>query len=302
MKREYTDPQKEPNSAASPAAAIFPNISHERHPHHFIPPYSSPLHFHQQPFQFQIAASRDGDDESCSGAATPNPTHSQPDPVNNNNDGASIEVQRRPRGRPPGSKNRLKQPVVITCEPDPIMTPSILEIPNGVDVVYALQNYSSRRNTSLSILSASGSVANVTIRQQSPNSSSAVTFQGRFDILSLTATFIAPSSHAYIPAGALNVAISLSVPQGQIIGGIVAGPLIASGTVFIIAAAFSNPSFLRLPVEDEAGRSNNATSSGGNEGQSPSAAASGDNDNNNNYNSCSLATDVIWAPTTRQPY
>lgn len=39
-----------------------------------------------------------------------------------------------------------------------------------------------------------------------------------------------------------------------------AGELIASGTVFVVAASFGNMAFLRLPEEDD------ATSSGGNEG------------------------------------
>ncbi|CAM8945765.1 unnamed protein product [Rhodiola kirilowii] len=320
MKREFTDSKKESNpnntSAASPTAAIFSNL--HRHPqhHHLLnphQPYSSPIHFHhqqQQPFPFPVI-SRDVDEESSSGGAanTPNPNHSQPDPKGS--DGASIEVQRRPRGRPPGSKNKPKPPVIITREPDPIMSPYILEISNGVDVVDAVAKFSRRRNTGLCILSASGAVANVTVRQPSPNSSSTVTFHGHFDILSLSATFLTPTTQSNLPTANLNVAISLSIPQGQIIGGIVAGPLTAAGTVYVIAASFSSPSFQRLPVEDEATRNNNnTTASGGHDQQSP-PGASGDNNNNNSGGggepgaaiySCNLPSDVIWAPTARQPY
>uniref|UniRef100_A0A7N0USM3 PPC domain-containing protein n=1 Tax=Kalanchoe fedtschenkoi TaxID=63787 RepID=A0A7N0USM3_KALFE len=329
MKREYNDSKKESTnaSAASPTAAIFSNL--HRHPHHhLLQPYSTPVHFHhhqqqqQQPFPFPVV-SRDGDDESSSGGGgggnvsgsgntpgrrTPAPTHSQPCPKDCN-DGASIEIQRRPRGRPPGSKNKPKPPVIITQEPDPIMSPYIIEISNGIDVVDAVAKFSRRRNTGLCVLSASGAVANVTIRQPSPNSASTVTFHGRFDILSLSATFLTPAVQAQLPSAALTVAVSLSIPQGQIIGGIVAGPLTAVGTVYVVAASFTSPSYQRLPLEDEAPRLNNTTSS--NDQQSPSAA-SGDNNNNSNagggesgtlaiYN-CNMASDVIWAPTPRQPY
>ncbi|KAI3897880.1 hypothetical protein MKX03_007098 [Papaver bracteatum] len=39
--------------------------------------------------------------------------------------------------------------------------------------------------------------------------------------------------------------------QGQVVGGAVVGALIASGLVVIMAASFMNPTFDRLPLDDE---------------------------------------------------
>lgn len=326
MKREYTDP-KNHNNTNNPQP-MFSNL-----PRHLLQPYSTssspPIHLHhhqhQHPFPFSVV-SRDDEISSTGGGGggggvnitaviTTQPPNSDPT-RKKDNDGASIEVQRRPRGRPPGSKNKPKPPVIITREllPDPIMSPYILEISNSADVIDSIAKFSRRRNTGLCILHASGAVANVTIRQPSPNSSSAVTFHGRFDILSLDATFLSQTTSSQITgsnANNLNVAVSLSIPQGQIIGGIVAGPLIAAGTVYVIATSFSNPSFQRLPLEEDETtmknvnsitNTNQTTSSGG------QSASAGDNNNGGGggmySNSCNIATgsDVIWAPPARQPF
>lgn len=166
-------------------------------------------------------------------------------------EGASIEVARRPRGRPPGSKNKPKPPIIITRETNECsMQPHVLEVPGGMDVVDAISSFSRRRSIALCVLSGSGTVANVTLRQPSTNPGATVTFHGRFDIVSISATFFPPSSLP--PTGNCNgFSISLAGSQGQIVGGFVAGPLIAAGTVVVVAAAFTSPSFHRLPVEDE---------------------------------------------------
>ena len=52
-------------------------------------------------------------------------------------------------------------------------------------------------------------------------------------------------------------------PGGQILGGIVEGPLIASGTVYIVAALFNNPSYHRLTMEDKKEGEDNARHSAG---------------------------------------
>lgn len=161
-------------------------------------------------------------------------------------DGASIEVSRRPRGRPPGSKNKPKPPVVITRDSTTIMRPFILEISTGNDVVDALSVYSRRRNFGVSIISAKGSVANLTFCQPSSTTTTAnstVTFQGRFEILSISGTLFPPSFSG-------SFSVSVAGPRGQIVGGIIAGPMVAVGTVTVIAAIFEEPEIVRLPREE----------------------------------------------------
>ncbi|RWW73703.1 hypothetical protein BHE74_00018409 [Ensete ventricosum] len=175
-------------------------------------------------------------------------------------DGSTIEVVKRPRGRPPGSKNKPKLPVVITreAEPSAAMRPHVLEIPMGHDVADSLAGFSRRRNLGICVLSGTGAVANVTLRQPhyggaplSAGAPATIVFRGRFEILSISATFLPPAMEALCPAAAGGLSISLAGPQGQVVGGTVAGPLLAAGMVVVVAAAFSNPTFHRLPVEDD---------------------------------------------------
>nr|KYP47258.1 Putative DNA-binding protein ESCAROLA [Cajanus cajan] len=231
---------------------------------------------------------------------TPDDHHARPNAASASaSDGATIEVVRRPRGRPPGSKNKPKPPLVITREPEPAMSPFILEIPGGSDVVEALARFSRRKNTGLCVLSGSGTVANVTLRQPSVTPGATVTFHGRFDVLSLSATLLLQASPAIAPSA---FAVSLAGPQGQIVGGLVVGRLTAAGTVFVIAASFNNPSFHRLSSEEEA--QNNSPSGGG--GESPAVSGGGAESGHvpaeSCMYSCHLPSDVIWPPTARAPF
>lgn len=261
--------------------------------------FQNPL---QQTHPFQL--SREEDDTKSSSAPPAASKKSRPSEGNGGGDGASIEVVRRPRGRPPGSKNKPKPPVIITREPEPAMSPYVLEISGGNDVVEVLSQFSRRRNVGLCVLTGSGTVANVTLRQPSTNPGATVTFHGRFDILSISATFLPQTMSYNLPSSANGFTISLAGPQGQIVGGAVAGSLLAAGTVFVIAASFNNPAYHRLPGEET------SNSASGNEGHSPPTKVSGGDAGHPPHQgessgismySCHLPSDVIWAPTARQP-
>ncbi|KVH99697.1 AT-hook motif nuclear-localized protein 28-like [Cynara cardunculus var. scolymus] len=222
------------------------------------------------------------------------------------NDGASIEVVRRPRGRPPGSRNKPKpQPLVafITQEPDSLMSPYVLEVPGGLDIIAAVTRFCNHRNTGLCVLSGCGTVSSVSFRQPTTT----ITFHGCFELLSISATVLSSTSppSAVMTPFANRFAISLAGPQGQTVGGAVTGPLIAVGTVYLVAASFNNPLYHRLPMEEEKDehiRSSNGGSvsvSGGVDGGRRHAAPSTAADSVSMYN-CQPPSDVIWAPTPRQ--
>lgn len=238
---------------------------------------------------------------------------------NTTNDDASIEVVRRPRGRPPGSKNKPKPSVSVTREPEPAMSPYVLEVSDGSDIVAAITRLCNNRTTGLCVLSGSGIVSNVSFQQ--PTTNTAITFNGRFDLLSISATIL-PSSItssslegsegvtdflARIPA--TRFAVSLAGPRGQTVGGVVIGPLLAAGTVYIIAASFNNPLYHRLPMEeDDPARSSGGVSASAAREQSP-ASGGGDSVHHAEPSmaagslpvySCHLPSDVIWAPIPRQ--
>ncbi|KAL0373567.1 UNVERIFIED_CONTAM: AT-hook motif nuclear-localized protein 22 [Sesamum radiatum] len=110
----------------------------------------------------------------------------------------------------------------------------------------SVSNFATRRQRGVCILSGSGTVTNVTLRQ--PAAPGAVlTLHGRFEILSLSGSFLPPPA----PPAASSLTIYLAGAQGQVVGGTVVGPLLASGPVMIMAASFGNAAYERLPLEDD---------------------------------------------------
>ncbi|XWS62136.1 hypothetical protein CRYUN_Cryun07bG0185200 [Craigia yunnanensis] len=173
-------------------------------------------------------------------------SHQALDLVNAANSGPGDLVGRRPRGRPAGSKNKPKPPVIITRESANTLRAHILEVGNGCDVFDCIANYARRRQRGICILSGSGTVTNVSIRQPAA-AGAIVTLHGRFEILSLTGSFLPPPA----PPGATSLTIFLAGGQGQVVGGSVVGELMAAGPVIVIAASFTNVSYERLPLEED---------------------------------------------------
>ncbi|KAH6813142.1 AT-hook motif nuclear-localized protein 22 [Perilla frutescens var. frutescens] len=156
------------------------------------------------------------------------------------------EVTRRPRGRPAGSKNKPKPPIIITRDSANALRSHVMEIANGCDIQESISTFATRRQRGVCILSGSGTVTNVTLRQPAAPTS-VLTLHGRFEILSLSGSFLPPPA----PPAASGLAIYLAGSQGQVVGGTVVGPLLASGPVVIMAASFGNAAYERLPLEDE---------------------------------------------------
>ncbi|KAE8799388.1 DNA-binding protein-like [Hordeum vulgare] len=179
---------------------------------------------------------------------------------------------RRPRGRPRGSKNKPKPPIIVTRDSPNAFHSHILEVADGADVVQCLAEYARRRGRGVCVLSGAGVVADVSLRQ--PGASSAgglvATLQGQFEILSLSGTVLPPPA----PPGASSLAVYLAGWQGQVVGGSVVGQLVAAGPVFLMAASFANAVYERLPLEGEAEEAGTATAAteaqgGGAAAQSP---------------------------------
>ncbi|KAJ4964952.1 hypothetical protein NE237_016801 [Protea cynaroides] len=179
---------------------------------------------------------------------------------------------RRPRGRPAGSKNKPKPPIIVTRDSPNALRSHVLEVSAGADVVESVSNYARRRGRGVCVLSGGGAVANVTLKQPAAPAGSVVTLHGRFEILSLSGTVLPPPA----PPGAGGLTIFLAGGQGQVVGGSVVGPLIASGPVVLMAASFGNAVFERLPLEEEesavqvqptASQSSGVTGGGGGGGQ-----------------------------------
>jgi len=165
-------------------------------------------------------------------------------PVSSAPDGETMI--RRPRGRPAGSKNKPKPPIIVTRDSANALRAHAMEVSSGCDVCESLANFARRKQRGISVLSGSGCVTNVTLRQ--PTSSGAiVTLHGRFEILSLLGSVLPPPA----PQGITGLTIYLAGAQGQVVGGGVVGALIASGPVVIMAASFMKATFDRLPLDDD---------------------------------------------------
>ncbi|XP_039062110.1 AT-hook motif nuclear-localized protein 23-like [Hibiscus syriacus] len=191
--------------------------------------------------------------------------HHQPEPedhdVSENSGGRSDQVQdfvnggahsgdlvlsRRPRGRPQGSKNKPKPPVIVARESANTLRAEILEVSNGCEVFDSVASYARRRQRGICVLSGSGTVTNVSIRQ--PDAAGAVlTLQGRFEILSLSGSFLPPPA----PPGATSLTILLAAGQGRVVGGSVVGELTAAGPVILIASSFTNVAYEKLSLEED---------------------------------------------------
>ncbi|XP_039116582.1 AT-hook motif nuclear-localized protein 25-like [Dioscorea cayenensis subsp. rotundata] len=161
----------------------------------------------------------------------------------------SAAPTRRPRGRPAGSKNKPKPPIIVTRDSPSALRSHVLEVSSGADVLETLSEYARRRGRGVCVLSGGGAVVNVALRQPgaSPPGSVVATLRGRFEILSLTGTVLPPPA----PPGAGGLTVFLAGGQGQVVGGSVVAPLVAAGPVVLMAASFANAVYERLPLEGE---------------------------------------------------
>ncbi|CAN4125807.1 unnamed protein product [Withania somnifera] len=230
----------------------------------------------------------------------------------------SGEFNRRPRGRPAGSKNKPKPPIIITRDSANALRSHVMEIASGCDIQESISTFATTRQRGVCILSGSGTVTNVTIRQPA-STGAVVTLHGRFEILSLSGSYLPPPA----PPAASGLTIYLAGGQGQVVGGSVVGPLNASGPVVIMAASFGNAAYERLPLEDEespvGGQQGNGvnipTSSGivtstnqQHQGAAQQIMGTDPNANllqglpQNLLNSCQLPADAYWGTAGRPPY
>ncbi|KAK1267479.1 putative DNA-binding protein ESCAROLA [Acorus gramineus] len=147
-----------------------------------------------------------------------------------------------------------------------------MEVSSGADIADCIAAFARRRQRGVCVMSGTGAVANVTLRQPAAPGA-VVALHGRFEILSLTGAFLPGPA----PPGATGLTVYLAGGQGQVVGGSVVGPLVAAGPALVVAATFTNATYERLPIEDggeeEAGGGGGGQMGGG--GGSPPAGIGG---------------------------
>ncbi|GJN38857.1 hypothetical protein PR202_gb27935 [Eleusine coracana subsp. coracana] len=217
------------------AALDFPPPQHRQHQHQ--PELSLPgMATSAPPPTAPVPTSPDG--------KHPHPQQDQLQQPGQQAQPGAIVPLRRPRGRPLGSKNKPKPPVIITQDSPDALHSHVLEVGPGADVAACVAEYARRRGRGVCVLGATGAVGDaVAVR------GAAAPLRGRFELLSLTGTVLPPPA----PPEASGLAVVLSAGQGQILGGCVVGPLVAAGPVTIFAATFANAVYERLPLPDAVG-------------------------------------------------
>ncbi|KAL6593078.1 hypothetical protein ACP70R_049164 [Stipagrostis hirtigluma subsp. patula] len=186
-----------------------------------------------------VAPCKDGEQSQSGGASDRDNGDGEP------KEGAVVVANRRPRGRPPGSKNKPKPPIFITRDSPNALRSHVMEVAGGADIADSIAHFARRRQRGVCVLSGAGTVADVALRQPAAPGA-VVALRGRFEILSLTGTFLPGPA----PPGATGLTVYLAGGQGQVVGGIVVGALIAAGPVMVIASTFANATYERLPLDE----------------------------------------------------
>nr|XP_004513968.1 AT-hook motif nuclear-localized protein 19-like [Cicer arietinum] len=137
------------------------------------------------------SSSSDSSDQETHFTTPTNPTaagsshQKTPATVDSPNQQPTSPPYKKPRGRPPGSKNKPKPPLVITQDNEQAMKPAVIEVAAGTDVLEAVIQFAVRLGSCLTILSGSGTIANATLHYPLCRSP-AFTLHGPFSLLTLT--------------------------------------------------------------------------------------------------------------------
>ncbi|KAJ0105979.1 hypothetical protein Patl1_17778 [Pistacia atlantica] len=145
---------------------------------------------------------------------------------------------KRGRGRPPGTGRKQQLATLgdwMNTSAGLAFAPHVISVGAGEDIVAKVLSFSQQRPRAVCILSGSGTVSSVTLRQ--PASSARIgTYEGRFEILCLSGSYlIAEDGGPRNRTG--GVSASLSSPDGQVFGGGVA-VLIAASIVQVVVCSF----------------------------------------------------------------
>ncbi|CAE5962303.1 unnamed protein product [Arabidopsis arenosa] len=145
---------------------------------------------------------------------------------------------KRARGRPPGTGRKQRLANLgewMNTSAGLAFAPHVISVGSGEDIVSKVLSFSQKRPRALCIMSGTGTVSSVTLREPASTTPS-LTFEGRFEILSLGGSYLVnEEGGSKSRTGGLSV--SLSGPEGHVIGGGI-GMLIAASLVQVVACSF----------------------------------------------------------------
>uniref|UniRef100_A0A1J3FW14 AT-hook motif nuclear-localized protein n=1 Tax=Noccaea caerulescens TaxID=107243 RepID=A0A1J3FW14_NOCCA len=115
-------------------------------------------------------------------------------------------------------------------------TPHIITVNTGEDISMRVISFSQQGPRAVCILSANGVISNVTLRQ--PDScGGTLTYEGLFEILSLSGSFMETENQGSRGRSG-GMSVSLAGPDGRVVGGCVAGLLIAASPIQLVVGSF----------------------------------------------------------------
>ncbi|GAB2277100.1 hypothetical protein Dimus_011808 [Dionaea muscipula] len=160
------------------------------------------------------------------------------------------DTGRKPRGRPPGSKNKPKPPVYITREAEPAAKTQQLEIPSGLDIVEMVQRFAAKHHVGVNIINGFGSISNVVLKYPGIQGQS-ISLSGTFELLSVSGMFMGPSvpcnsKEKSSSCGSHYLAVFLAGNGAQVFGGVAMGKVVAASNVVLNVCTFANYEFHRL--------------------------------------------------------
>ncbi|XWS49026.1 hypothetical protein CRYUN_Cryun13aG0128200 [Craigia yunnanensis] len=124
----------------------------------------------------------------------------------------------------------------VACSVGANFTPHIITVNTGEDVTMKIISFSQQGPRAICILSANGVISSVTLRQ--PDSSGGtLTYEGRFELLSLSGSFM-PSDSGGTRSRSGGMSVSLASPDGRVVGGGIAGLLVAASPVQVVVGSF----------------------------------------------------------------
>ncbi|KAJ4905267.1 AT-hook motif nuclear-localized protein 11 [Raphanus sativus] len=146
---------------------------------------------------------------------------------------------KRGRGRPPGSGKKQRLASIGDLMPSSSgmsFTPHVIVVSVGEDIASKVLSFSQQGPRAICVLSAIGAVSTATLIQPAP-SHGAITYEGRFELVSLSLSYLNANDNDYSNRTG-NLAVSLASPDGRVIGGGIGGPLIAASHVQVIVGSF----------------------------------------------------------------
>ncbi|CAF2264551.1 AT-hook motif nuclear-localized protein 11-like [Brassica napus] len=151
----------------------------------------------------------------------------------------SPNSNKRGRGRPPGSGKKPRLASIGDLMPSSSgisFTPHVIVVSVGEDIASKVLSFSQQGPRAICVLSVIGAVSTATLIQPAP-SHGAITYEGRFELVSLSLSYLNSNDNDYSNRTG-NLAVSLASSDGRVIGGGIGGPLIAASHVQVIVGSF----------------------------------------------------------------